>query len=191
MMKSIYPFKMMPLCRIYCGCGCEDYIEIHRYLFGDDEKPEYGFNFVSDNFYDLKHRLKLFLTPKKKFDDSLGLIVRDDQYKDIIAVLRKELGDIPHRKFEFKKDKEGQCLRLLEIKEIEDGDLYGEIYIDSIIDSIDTHQDRCEIDIYPGPASVYKPRGLLSPTFRKSDQIIISKENLMEFAQLLDFYWGD
>lgn len=193
-MKEIRPFNTESLLRIYCACGCEIYLQIDKYNYITDNTIEYIFKFVDPSFYSLKERIKFALTRKKNYHPH-GSIIRCDQYEDIINVLTKELGEIPKEdpKLEYIKDDDCWRTKITKYGESEyKNEIQEELIIDSIFGQIKTEVDRSEIDIYPGQESIYKPQltTILSPTFQTFCELLFEKEQLLEFVQVLRYYWG-
>lgn len=191
-MLEVYPYHIKPLVRIYCACGCELYLQIDRCHYSIDDTVEYLLKFIDPNFYSLRERIKLAVTRKKNYNPH-GLIICDDQYKDIIDALTKEFGKIPKGYPRFQYIKDDACWRIKITRYGEDtyrNEIQEELILDSISNQIKTKTDKCEIDISPGLVSVYKPclTTILSPTFQTSCELLFEKQQLLEFVQILQYY---
>jgi len=191
-MREIRSFNVKPLVRIYCACGCELYLQIDRCHYSADNTDEYLFKFIDPDFYSLKERIKLAFTRKKNYQPH-GSIIRCDQYKDIINVLTKEFGKIPKGYPRFQYIKDDACWRI-KITRYGEGtyknEIQEELILDSVSNQIKTKSDKCEIDISPGLVSVNKPRlaTILSPTFQTYCELLLEKQQLLEFVQILQYY---
>lgn len=177
-----------PFLRIWCGCGCDSNLVFSKWIL--DKEEEYYVEFVDPEFYDLKYRLKLAFTPREKYNP-FGIIILRHQYDAIRSAFKTEFGKIPKKEFQFELDEAGYHYHLAKIVSEEDGKVYDELCIDSDFTDL-SPEGRAEVDVYPGPSSVYKPKHFfwfLDPTFRPQCMIAFGRKQVLEFFQLLQYYW--